>query len=263
MRGSKKSGGSLPNPFGGRSPWYAQEEEEEEYEPEREEHAPRYVRRSTTRSPLQNSPSQSPLQPTSRKPTLTSPTTGKSPLASGMKMTNIPPEPRSRRQAANPTPKPNPTPSASKLSALSAPKPNASPAKAPPTAPAPEKQKRTRSVPNAPSPLTTSTSTPSSSSSSSTSSTSSTTSVPNKIIPALRAAGVKMFERSDARTVDQGTALEIVSKIAGKRVTIHDIENERKVTSAYSLFSPPTELVTLYELVLRMVESHQFYSRTV
>lgn len=84
----------------------------------------------------------------------------------------------------------------------------------------------------------------------------------NKLIPALRSAGTRKMERGEARSVDQGTALEIVGKLIGRNVTINDVEKDKK-TSGLALFAPPTELVTLFELAMRMVESHQFYSRTV
>lgn len=83
----------------------------------------------------------------------------------------------------------------------------------------------------------------------------------NKIIPALRAAGQRRMDRGEARSLDQGTALEIVSKLVGKNTTIQDIEQEKK-SNTQTLFASPTELVTLYELAMRMVESHQFYTRT-
>ena len=83
----------------------------------------------------------------------------------------------------------------------------------------------------------------------------------NKIIPALRAAGQRKLDKGEARSLDQGTALEIVGKIVGKNVTINDIEKEKANTQA--LFASTTELVTLYELAMRMVESHQFYTRAV
>jgi hypothetical protein len=87
---------------------------------------------------------------------------------------------------------------------------------------------------------------------------------PNKVIPSLRAAGQRRMDRGDARTLDQGTALEIVSKIVGRNVSITDIDNEKKsAVASYAIFAAPTELVTLFELAMRMVESHQFYSRTV
>ncbi len=84
----------------------------------------------------------------------------------------------------------------------------------------------------------------------------------NKIIPALRAAGQRKLDKGEARSLDQGTALEIVGKIVGKNVTINDIEKEKKANTQ-ALFASPTELVTLYELAMRMVESHQFYTRAV
>jgi hypothetical protein len=90
-----------------------------------------------------------------------------------------------------------------------------------------------------------------------------TTANKSTVIPALRAAGTRLVEKGEARSVDQGTALEIVSRILHRRVTIADIENDRKAASGISLFAAPTELVTLFELAMRMVESHQFYSKTL
>jgi hypothetical protein len=84
----------------------------------------------------------------------------------------------------------------------------------------------------------------------------------NKIIPNIRAAGQRRMERGEARSIDQGTALEIVSKLVGRSISIVDIENDKKA-AGMAIFAQPTELVTLFELAVRMVESHQFYSKTV
>lgn len=86
----------------------------------------------------------------------------------------------------------------------------------------------------------------------------------NKIVPAIRAAAQQRLDKGQARTIEQASALELLSRIIGKNVTMSDIEKERQaVTSSFALFSPPSELIALFDLASRFVESHQFYSRTV
>lgn len=200
---------------------------------------------------------------------------------------------RSRRQTqANPQPAKQAKPTkpvqvkAAKTVVTRAPaapaKSNSAPVKSAPSAPKPAPVQKTRTRrstavvrnPSSPSPV--SASSPSSvfsSPSSAYSSLLSPSSAPpastpsqqkNKIVPAIRAAAQQRLDRGQARTIEQASALELLSRIVGKNITMNDIEKERQaVTSSFALFSPPSELIALFDLASRFVESHQFYSRSV
>ncbi len=180
-----------------------------------------------------------------------------------------------------PNPKAVPVKAAKTIAAKTAPvKPNPMPVKATAPAtpkPAPVQKTRTRKttavVKNPTSPSTSSPSSVFSSPSSAYSSLLSPSTAPpastpsqqkNKIVPAIRAAAQQRLDRGQARTIEQASALELLSRIVGKNITMNDIEKERQaVTSSFALFSPPSELIALFDLASRFVESHQFYSRTV